>query len=47
MKEESDNSTELVSWQKKNIDERLSDYYNDPDNVGDFDKTTEDIDRDL
>ncbi len=47
LEEEEANSTELASWQKKIIDERLSDYYSDPQHVSDFDKTLEDIERDL
>ena len=43
-KEEAKNTLELASWQKQIIDERLSDYYNDPTDVTDFDKTIDDID---
>ena len=45
--EEAQNVVELASWQKKIIDERLSDYYKNPNEVDDFDKTIDDIDRDL
>ncbi|MEB2777236.1 hypothetical protein SYJ56_18110 [Algoriphagus sp. D3-2-R+10] len=43
--QEAENPTELTAWQKKIINERLSDYYNNPDNVCDFDKTLDDIER--
>ena len=44
-KEEAKNTLELASWQKQIIDERLSDYYNDPTDVTDFDKTIDDIEK--
>jgi len=37
----------LTTWQKKIIDERLNDYYNNPNNVADFDKTIKDIEKNL
>lgn len=46
-KEEAKNMVELAAWQKQIIDERLSDYYNNPTNVVDFDKTIDDIDETL
>jgi hypothetical protein len=44
-KEEAENVVNLASWQKQIIDERLNDYYNDPTNVADFDKTIDDIEK--
>ena len=44
-KEEAENVVNLASWQKHIIDERLNDYYNDPTNVADFDKTIDDIEK--
>ena len=44
-KEEAKNILELASWQKQIIDERLSDYYYDPKDVTDFDKTIDDIEK--
>ena len=46
-KEESQNSTELASWQKEIIDQRLNDYYNNPDDVVDFDNTINEIRKSL
>ena len=46
-KEEAENSVELASWQKQIIDERLSDYYKNPTDVSDFDKTIDDIEKSL
>ena len=46
-KEEAQNVVELATWQKKIIDERLSDYYKNTNEVDDFDKTIDDIERDL
>ncbi len=46
-KEEAKNRVELASWQKQIIDERLSDYYNNPMDVADFDKTIDDIEKNL
>jgi hypothetical protein len=37
--EEAQNSIELSSWQKEILDERLDDYYKNPDDVADFDTT--------
>jgi hypothetical protein len=39
--------TVTVSWQKKLIDERLDDYYHNPTDIMDFDKTINDIERSL
>ena len=38
-----------VSWEevKKIIDERLNDYYKNPNDVADFDKTLDDIEKTL
>ncbi|RAI85983.1 addiction module protein [Algoriphagus yeomjeoni] len=38
-----DNSPDLTSWQKEILDDRLSDYYSDPDNVNDFEETLKNI----
>lgn len=46
-KEEAENIVELASWQKQIIDERLSDYYKNPTDVVDFDKTIDDIEKTL
>ena len=46
-KEEAENMVELASWQKQIIDERLNDYYNNPIDVVDFDKTIDDIEKSL
>ena len=35
--EEVENNVELTSWQKEIIDQRLEDYYNNPNDVVDFD----------
>ena len=44
-KEEVTNSVELAQWQKQILDDRLNDYYQNPANVGDFDKTIDAIDN--
>lgn len=46
-KEEVENMMELAPWQKQIIEERLSDYYNNPAEVADFDKTIDDIEKGL
>ena len=46
-REESENVVELATWQKQIIDERLNDYYKNPSNVVDFDKTIDDIEKSL
>lgn len=46
-KEEAENIVELAPWQKQIIDERLSDYYKNPSEVVDFDKTIDDIEKSL
>lgn len=38
-KEETENNIELADWQKDILDERLQDYYNNPDDVVDFNTT--------
>lgn len=38
-KEESQNTTDLASWQKDILEERLDDYYKNPSDVVDFDST--------
>ena len=45
--EEAKNVVELAPWQKQMIDERLSDYYKNPSDVADFDKTIDDIEKGL
>ena len=44
-KEEVKNVGELAQWQKKVIDDRLSDYYKSSSDINDFDKTIEDIEK--
>lgn len=46
-KAESEQSMELADWQKQLIDQRLSSYESDPENVLDFDQTLDDIEREL
>jgi hypothetical protein len=46
-KEEVENVKELVSWQKQILDERLNDYYQNPTDMMDFDKTLDDIEKSL
>ncbi len=47
LKEEVESPTELAQWQKQIIDNRLSDYYRNPADVTDFDKTIDDIEKSL
>lgn len=44
---ESKNTLDLADWQKKIIDQRLAAYESNPDDVFDFDKTLDDIEREL
>jgi hypothetical protein len=46
-KEEAENLVQLAPAQKQIIDERLSDYYENPSDVADFDKTIDDIEKSL
>lgn len=46
-KAESDNSIALADWQKKVIDQRLSAYESNPEDVFDFDQTLDDIENGL
>jgi hypothetical protein len=46
-KAETDNLMELTTWQKQIIDHRLNDYYNNSDDVEDFDETMNDIEKSL
>jgi hypothetical protein len=46
-KEEAENVVELATWQKQIIDERLNDYYKNNMDVADFDKTIDDIEKNL
>ena len=41
--EEAQNNIELTSWQKDIIDQRLDDYYKNPNDVVDFDTTIANI----
>ncbi len=41
--EEDQNNIELTSWQKDILDERLDDYYKNPNDVEDFDTTIANI----
>ena len=45
--EEAATGIELTMWQKQIIDERLSEYYKTPANVANFDKTIDDIEKEL
>ena len=44
---EVDNEEILAPWQKEIIEDRLNDYYNNSDDVADFDKTLADIEESL
>lgn len=46
-KAESDNSLQLANWQKQVIDQRLSAYESNPEDVFDFDETLDDIEKKL
>ena len=46
-KKEVENVVELAAWQKQLIDERLNDYYQNPTNMMDFDRTIDDIEKTL
>lgn len=46
-KEEASNFIEPGLWQKQILDERLADYYSNKEDVEDFDKTLDDIEREL
>ncbi len=39
--------TTLLPWQKQVIDDRLNDYYNNTDDVADFDETLNSIEKTL
>jgi len=43
--DEIENNSELSSWQKEIIDVRLNDYYKNPNDVGDFSKLLDDIEK--
>jgi hypothetical protein len=45
--EEAQSSLELSSWQKEIIDQRLKDYYKNPDDVVDFNTTIATIRKNL
>ncbi len=44
---EIENNIELATWQKNILDERLNDYYLNPSDVNDFNKTIDDIEKSL
>ena len=46
-KEDDKDLLELAIWQKQIIDERLTDYNNNPNDVSDFDKTLADIENSI
>lgn len=46
-KEEAENVVELATWQKQIIDERLNDYYKNNMDVTDFNRTIDDIEKNL
>jgi hypothetical protein len=46
-KEEAENLIDLSNWQKQIIDQRLSDYYSNKDNLSDFDETIDNIEKSL
>jgi hypothetical protein len=43
--EEVENNNELNNWQKEIIDERVKDYYNNSNDVVDFNQTLNDIQK--
>ena len=43
--EEESKHIELAKWQKQIIDERLLDYYNNPESAEDFDQMLDEIER--
>jgi hypothetical protein len=45
--EEVQNNTELTTWQKEIIHDRLKDYYNNPNDVVDFNQTLKDIQKSI
>lgn len=44
---EIENNVELATWQKNILNERINDYYMNPSDVIDFDKTIDDIEKSL
>ena len=44
-KVETESNIELESWQKQIINDRLNEYYSNPTDVNDFDKTIDDIEK--
>ena len=46
-KEEAENIAELSRWQRQILDERISDYYSNKEDVTDFDKTIDEIENRL
>ncbi|MGE3825246.1 MAG: hypothetical protein AB7G44_13575 [Bacteroidia bacterium] len=47
MKEEAATLTELSTWQKKIIDQRLNDYYSNKGSLDNFDTTLNEIEKGL
>ena len=45
--EEVQNLSELTSWQTQIVEERLADYYKNPEDVADFDKMIDEIEEGL
>lgn len=45
--DEIENNSELSSWQKEIIDVRLNDYYTNPNDVEDFSKLLDDVEKGL
>lgn len=46
-KEEVENVANLFEWQQQILNERLSDYYNNSTEMTDFDKTIDDIEKEI
>ncbi|MBP7512666.1 MAG: hypothetical protein KA981_12090 [Bacteroidia bacterium] len=45
--EEVENVTELSHWQRQILDQRLNEYYSHPEDLLDFNKTLDDLDKSL
>lgn len=45
--EEVENVTELSQWQRQILDQRLNEYYAHPEDLLDFNKTLDDLDKSL
>ena len=46
-KEEAKSDIELSNWQREIVDERLSDYYKNSNDVSDLENTIDDIEKNL